>query len=78
MNIRETLKKYRKVEIDLLLAHVLKKSREFLFMHPNFILTSKHLNILTKLMKRRLKGEPVAYILGYKDFMSYRFKVNRD
>lgn len=78
MIIKETLKKYHKIEIELLLAHVLKKPKEFLFLHPEFILTSKHLNILTSLVKRRLKGEPMAYILGYKDFYGLRFKVNRN
>jgi release factor glutamine methyltransferase len=30
------------------------------------------------MIKRRQKGEPMAYILGYKDFMGLRFKVNKD
>jgi release factor glutamine methyltransferase len=30
------------------------------------------------MIARRQKGEPVAYILGYKDFMGLRFKVNKD
>src|SRR3989344_5402394 len=78
MTSNEALKKYQNVEIELLLADVLKKPREFLFMHPEFILTSKHLNILSKYIKRRKQGEPIAYILGYKDFMGLRFKVNKD
>lgn len=78
MRISDFLKKNTRVEAELLLAHVLKKPREFLFMHPEFILTSKHLNILSKYIKRREKGEPIAYILGYKDFMGQRFKVNKD
>ena len=47
-------------------------------MNPGLILSSKHLNILSKLIKRRQKGEPIAYILGYKDFMGLRFKVNKN
>ncbi len=77
MTVKEVLRKYNKVEIELLLAHVLRKPKEFIFLHPDFILTSKHLNILTELIRRRQKGEPMAYILGYKDFYGLRFKVNR-
>lgn len=78
MTIKEAVKKYQTVEIDLLLSHLLGKSREFLLMNPEVILLSYHVNILTKLVKRRLKGEPIAYIIGYKDFMGLRFKVNKN
>ncbi len=78
MTIGEALKNHRNIEIELLLAGVLNKPKEFIFLHPEFILTSKHLNILSKYIKRREKGEPVAYVLGYKDFMGLRFKVNKD
>ncbi len=47
-------------------------------MNPEIKITKKQYNNLTKIIKRREKGEPVAYILGYKDFMGLRFKVNRD
>ena len=76
MKIREALKKYHKIEIELLLAHVLKKPKEFVFMHGENRLTRIQANRLTRMAQRRLKGEPMAYILGYKDFMGLRFKVN--
>lgn len=76
MTIKEILKKYHKIEIELLLAHVLRKPKEFVFLHPEYILSSYHFNILSRLIRRRLVGEPVAYILGYKDFYGMRFKVN--
>jgi len=78
LTIKETQVKYQSVEIELFLADVLKKSKEFLYMNPGLILSSKHLNILSKLIKRREKGEPMAYILGHKDFMGLRFKVNKN
>lgn len=77
MTIKQILTRFNQIEIELLLADVLKKPKEFIFLHPEFVLTSKHLNILSKCIERREKGEPVAYILGYKDFMGYRFKVNK-
>jgi len=78
MTIKQVLLKYHQIEIDLLLSNILGKTREFLYMNPETKLTIKQLNNLTKLIKRRLKGEPIAYILGYKDFYGLRFKVNRN
>lgn len=76
--VRAMLKKYYNIEIELLLTHVLKKPKEFLYMEPKYKLTIKQINKLTTLIKRRLAGEPIAYILGYKDFYGFRFKVNKN
>ena len=78
MTIKQAQKKYRAVEVDLLLSHVLGKPKEFLFMHPEHLLSAKQLLSLRKIIKRRQTGEPTAYILGYKDFYGLRFKVNRN
>jgi len=77
MTIKEVLKKYNKVEIELLLAHILKKPKEFLYLHPEHKLTNKQFRNLVKYIRRREKGEPIAYILGCKDFMGLRLKVNK-
>ena len=47
-------------------------------MEPEYKLSSYQVASLSSLVKRRQKGEPMAYILGYKDFMGLRFKVNRN
>lgn len=78
MTIKDTLKKYQNIETEILLGHVLKKSKEFLYTHPEKKLTALELKKFKTLTKRRLKGEPIAYILGYKDFYGLRFKVNKN
>ena len=78
MTIREALKNYHDIEIELLLPHILKKPKEFLFMNPEYQISENQKIRLLKVIKRREKGEPIAYILGYKDFMGLRFKVNMD
>lgn len=77
MTIFELIKKYSDVEIEILLAHILKKSKEFLYLNPTVNLTRDQNNKLVKLVSRRRKGEPIAYILGYKDFYGLRFKVTK-
>lgn len=46
-------------------------------MHPKLQLSQNQLAGLRRMVQRRQKGEPVAYILGYKDFCGLRFKVNK-
>lgn len=78
MTIQAVLNKYHKIEIELLLAHVLRKPKEFLYLYPQTRLTRIQANRLTRMAQRRMRGEPMAYILGYKDFYGLRFKVNRN
>lgn len=78
MTINLALKTYNKIESELLLSFVLKKSKEFLYAHPETKLTAKQLKTFQTLANRRTKDEPIAYILGYKDFYGLRFKVTKD
>ncbi|MCL5435987.1 MAG: peptide chain release factor N(5)-glutamine methyltransferase [Patescibacteria group bacterium] len=77
MTVGEILNQYRDIEIELLLAHVLKKPKEFLFAHPEHKLAPPQYTSVLKLIRRRRKSEPIAYILGYKDFFGLRFFVDQ-
>lgn len=77
MTIKQVLAKHQNPEIDLLLSAALNKPREFLYLCGETKITKKQHNNLTKFIGRRQKGEPMAYILGYKDFLGLRFKVNK-
>jgi len=66
------------LDIELLLTKILEKPKEFLFEYPEKNLTLKQFNKFQKLFKRRLKGEPIAYILGHKEFYGLDFKVNKN
>jgi len=65
-------------EVEILLAHVLKKDRTFLRAFPETELTDEQQSRLDSLVKRREKGEPLAYILGYQEFYGRKFLVNKD
>lgn len=63
-------------DAELLLAHGLKLERIQLYLRFDQPMTEGELSVLRELVRRRASGEPVAYILGYRDFYKYRFEVN--
>ncbi len=74
---RGNQKKLALFEIQLLCAEVIGKSREFVITHPEYVLSSSQLSTLQSQIRRRLKGEPIAYILGHKEFYGLAFLVNK-
>lgn len=56
------------LEAQLLLGSVLNQSRTTVLTHPERLLTSEHLNLLEELLNRRLRGEPLPYLLGHWEF----------
>lgn len=66
------------LEAEILLSAVLKKPREFFIARPEQKLSRSQIFRFQRLISRRLKGEPIAYLLGYKEFYGLNFKVNKD
>jgi release factor glutamine methyltransferase len=60
---------------EVLLAQVLGLSRLDLYLRYDQPLTTDELSRFKALMLRRLQGEPVAYLIGYKEFWSLDFQV---
>lgn len=65
-----------RLDAEVLLAHVLKADRVYLYRHPEEPLTQEAASAFQALAARRLRGEPVAYLLGRKEFWSLVFEVN--
>ena len=65
-----------KLDSEIILANVLKLSREQLLLNLNEKISSKDFKFFKKSIKRRKKKEPVAYIIGHKEFWKEKFKVN--
>ncbi|WP_415063493.1 peptide chain release factor N(5)-glutamine methyltransferase [Bdellovibrio sp.] len=65
-----------RLDAELLLAHGLKLDRIQLYLRFDQPMKEDELVVLRELVRRRASGEPVAYILGYRDFYKYRFEVN--
>lgn len=62
----------------LLLSHATLKSKEFLLAHPEYEIPENHSMEARSLFDRRKKHEPVAYIIGEKEFFALPFSVTTD
>jgi release factor glutamine methyltransferase len=64
------------LDVQLLLGHCLKKSRTELYLAAESEIPAQALEDFTAMVKRRKKYEPVAYILGEREFWSLPFAVS--
>ncbi|PWB35377.1 peptide chain release factor N(5)-glutamine methyltransferase [Pseudomonas sp. SDI] len=64
-----------RLDIELLLAAAIGKSRSYLHTWPERIVTSEAANTFAGYLQRRLAGEPVAYILGQQGFWNLDLEV---
>ena len=67
-----------RLDAELLLAKVLGMRRESIHMQPERPLELQEWDRSVQLVERRMKREPVAYILGKKEFMGLDFAVHSD
>jgi len=67
-----------KFEAQLLLQNTLNVNRAWLLAHELDMLPSKAIADFEALLTRRLLGEPVAYILGYREFYGLNLTVTPD
>ncbi len=65
-----------RLEAEVLLAHVLKQERVYLYANFDSPVNNLERKHFRDLIKRRVQGEPSAYITGCKEFMSLKFHVN--
>lgn len=64
-----------RLDAEILLCHLLNLERIDLVLKKDTLLSDENVNQFLKLIKRRLKNEPVSYITGEKEFMSLPFRV---
>lgn len=85
MNINDALQKgialcwgseTAKLDAQLLLCHVLNVDRTFLYTWPEQTLSANQLTDYQELLQQRAEGKPIAHLLGYRDFWTFRLQVN--
>lgn len=74
LNVSERSVSIRDAEV--LLHHALGKTREWLYAHADYSLNREEESTYRSFLDRREQNEPVAYILGYKEFYGRPFKVD--
>lgn len=82
IDIKTALNKYSKkidqLDLDLIISRVVEKPREFVLAHPEKIITKSQEAKISRFIRRRKNQEPLAYILGHKEFYGLDFKVNKN
>lgn len=66
-----------RLEAEILLGHVLKKNRTYLFAYPEHKLTLSEQTDYQQLIVKRADGLPIAYLTGEREFWSLPLKVNQ-
>ncbi len=67
-----------RLEAEILLAHARKCKRIELYTNYDLELTDAVRATMRDLVNRRAKREPVAYLVGYREFFSLEFRVTPD
>jgi len=65
------------LDAQLLLSNIMKVKREYLIINNKLTISEKIMEKYDLAIKRRIKREPVAYIIGQKEFWSDNYLVNR-
>lgn len=83
--LNDTILKFRDIEIsthvldaEVIVSHALNCERYVLISDNRREISEDDLRLIRRLVKRRLKGEPVAYITGKKEFYSLDFNVDKN
>jgi release factor glutamine methyltransferase len=63
------------LDADVLLAYVLTTTRVYLIAHRENLLTAEQVTQYQALIRRRKQHEPIAYIVGHKDFWTFDLEV---
>ncbi|HVY53360.1 MAG TPA: peptide chain release factor N(5)-glutamine methyltransferase [Gammaproteobacteria bacterium] len=67
-----------KLDAEILLSFVLNCSRAYIISHNERALTSNEIEQYQQLIARRKQGEPIAYLIGSKEFWSLKLAVTPD
>lgn len=67
-----------RLDAELLIAKALNIERLKLYLNFDMILNESEIRIIRDFLKRRVQGEPVAYITEVKEFYSIEFIVNKN
>ena len=75
--LKNTYSNSYQLDSELLMSKILEKDRKFIILNSNKKLSEEKFEKFNYLVKKRSKGEPIAYLLNKKDFWKYEFYVDK-
>ncbi|WP_039915020.1 peptide chain release factor N(5)-glutamine methyltransferase [Cellvibrio mixtus] len=72
----ESISDSARLDIELILCHILQKNRTWLFTWPDKKLDEAQQKMFNDFFRRRKNGEPIAHIIGQREFWSLPLAVN--
>ncbi len=67
-----------KLDSEILLSEVINKNRQYLILNSNEELIKENIKSFDHLLKRRKRGEPIAYLVKKKEFWKENFYINKN
>ncbi|MEO5986394.1 MAG: HemK/PrmC family methyltransferase [Candidatus Limnocylindria bacterium] len=65
-----------RLDAEVLVAHVVERDRSWVLAHPDDMLDADSVDRLRTAVDRRVAGEPIAYIRGFRDWQSLRIRTD--
>ena len=65
-----------RLDAEILLGYALDKNRTWLYTHSDYSLSDVELQTLNALLEKRIAGQPIAHLVGERDFWSLTLEVN--
>ena len=76
-NLKDNNIKSALIDSELLMAKVIKKNREYIFLNLNKEISKEDLYTFQNMVDQRSEGKPMAYFMNEKSFWKYEFFVNQ-
>jgi release factor glutamine methyltransferase len=76
--ISKILRNKKIKNIDLLISHAIKKPKEFIYTHPEYVLSFFEYLKLKYYIYLQNKNYPIAYITKHKEFCGFDFYINKN
>ena len=67
-----------KLDSEILLSKIIKKNRQYLVLNSNKEVKKENIKSFNCLVKRRKRGEPIAYLINKKEFWKQNFYINQN
>lgn len=65
-----------RLDAEVLLGYALDKNRTWLYTHSDYALSDVEFESLNGLLEKRIAGQPIAHLVGERDFWSLTLEVN--